>query len=68
MLIVPYYSVIGGWVCKYLFEYIKGNVQGVATDTYFSSFISNGSSVELWCLLFMGLTIFCHTHGRGKWN
>lgn len=58
MLIVPYYSVIGGWVCKYLFEYIKGNVQGVATDTYFSSFISNGSSVELWFLLFMGLTIF----------
>ena len=24
MLILPYYSVIGGWVCKYLFEYITG--------------------------------------------
>ena len=23
ILIVPYYSVIGGWVCKYLFEYIR---------------------------------------------
>ena len=23
MLICPYYSVIGGWVCKYLFEYIR---------------------------------------------
>ena len=25
ILIVPYYSVIGGWVIKYLFEYICGN-------------------------------------------
>ena len=25
ILIVPYYSVIGGWVIKYLIEYIKGN-------------------------------------------
>ena len=27
VLIVPYYSVIGGWVIKYLVEYIKGNGQ-----------------------------------------
>ena len=27
VLIVPYYSVIGGWVIKYLVEYIKGNVR-----------------------------------------
>ena len=26
ILIVPYYSVIGGWVCKYLFEYIRADV------------------------------------------
>lgn len=25
MLIVPYYSVIGGWVVKYLFEYLRGS-------------------------------------------
>ena len=25
VLIVPYYSVIGGWVIKYLIEYVKGN-------------------------------------------
>ena len=25
ILIVPYYSVIGGWVIKYLVEYVKGN-------------------------------------------
>ena len=27
VLIVPYYSVIGGWVIKYLFEYLRGNAQ-----------------------------------------
>lgn len=35
MLIVPYYSVIGGWVCKYLFEYIKGSTQAMAQDGFF---------------------------------
>lgn len=57
MLIVPYYSVIGGWVCKYLYEYCIGHTQQVATDTYFSSFITNGTSVECWFLLFMILTV-----------
>ena len=32
VLIVPYYSVIGGWVIKYLFEYLRGNAQGLAQD------------------------------------
>ena len=38
MLIVPYYSVIGGWVIKYLVEYVKGNGQKLAADGYFSDF------------------------------
>ena len=37
VLIVPYYSVIGGWVIKYLIEYIKGNSQKLAEDGYFLS-------------------------------
>ena len=51
VLIVPYYSVIGGWVIKYLIEYIKGNSQKLAEDGYFSEFISNGTSTEV-CFLF----------------
>ena len=47
VLIVPYYSVIGGWVIKYLVEYIKGNGQQLAADGYFSDFISNGASTEI---------------------
>ena len=57
ILIVPYYSVIGGWVIKYLVEYIKGNSQGLATDGYFSTFISDGVSTEVCFLFFTLLTL-----------
>ena len=57
ILIVPYYSVIGGWVIKYLVEYIKGNSQLLATDDYFSSFISNGTSTEICFLVFTLFTL-----------
>ena len=42
ILIVPYYSVIGGWVVKYLAEYVLGHGSQLAADGYFGSFISNG--------------------------
>lgn len=52
ILIVPYYSVIGGWVVKYLVEYITGKTQLVAADGYFSEFISNGLSPEICFIIF----------------
>lgn len=57
ILIVPYYSVIGGWVIKYLLEYLKGNGHKLATDGYFSQFISNGISTELCFIAFAFLTL-----------
>lgn len=57
LLIVPYYSVIGGWVIKYLLGYIQGNSQLLAKDGYFTDFISNGLSTELCFLAFALLTI-----------
>ena len=56
ILIVPYYSVIGGWVIKYLAEYIMGNGKQLAADGYFGGFISNGSA-ELCFLAFTALTV-----------
>lgn len=52
MLIVPYYSVIGGWVAKYLFEYLKGNTKLLAEDSYFAAFTASGGSVEFWFVCF----------------
>ena len=57
ILIVPYYSVIGGWVIKYLIEYVKGNSQKLAEDGYFSAFISDGTSTEICFLVFALLTL-----------
>ena len=57
ILIVPYYSVIGGWVIKYLAEYLMGKAHLVAEDGYFSSFISNGGSSELCFLVFTAMTL-----------
>lgn len=57
ILIVPYYSVIGGWVIKYLAEYLLGHGQALATDEYFSAFISNGRSTEICFILFTLFTV-----------
>lgn len=57
MLIVSYYTVIGGWVCKYLFEYILGNVHPLAEDAYFGGFVSNAASSEVWFVVFSFLTL-----------
>ena len=57
ILIVPYYSVIGGWVIKYLIEYVKGNSTLLAEDGYFSGFISSGLSAEVCFLIFTIFTL-----------
>jgi NSS family neurotransmitter:Na+ symporter len=57
MLICPYYSVIGGWVCKYLFEYLRGGVKEMADDSYFGGFITNGFSSEIWFLVFVAMIL-----------
>ena len=57
VLIMTYYSVIGGWVIKYLAEYIRGNGTKLAEDGYFGSFISNGVSTELCFVIFCLITL-----------
>ena len=57
MLICPYYSVIGGWVCKYLYEYCRGNVAGLAENSFFGSFITDGISTEFWFVVFVVLIL-----------
>ena len=57
ILIVPYYSVIGGWVCKYLFEYIRSDASVIAEDSFFTSFITDAYSPELWFIVFAILVL-----------
>ena len=57
IIILPYYCVIGGWVIKYLIEYVKGNSTLLAEDGYFSGFISSGLSAEVCFLIFTIFTL-----------
>ncbi|KIR03899.1 hypothetical protein P261_02714 [Lachnospiraceae bacterium TWA4] len=57
IIIVPYYSVIGGWVLRYFVEYVKGNEQKLAQETYFTEFISDAASSEIFFLIFATITI-----------
>ncbi len=57
ILIVPYYSVIGGWVCKYLFDYVTMDINQIAGDTFFTDFISDGAATEFWFLVFTAMVL-----------
>ena len=57
ILIVPYYSVIGGWVCKYLYEFIVSDIKTVATDTFFTDFITDDYGPLLWFIVFTILVL-----------
>ncbi len=56
MIILPYYSVIGGWVAKYLSVFATGGAAEAAKEGYFDSFISNPIEPIGWFLLFIGIT------------
>ena len=56
IIILPYYSVIGGWIFKYLFEFLTGNIAATTTDNYFTSFIATTYEPIGWFMLFIGIT------------
>lgn len=54
--ILPYYSVIGGWVIKYFAVFTTGGVKAAASDDYFTSFIASPTEPLLWFAIFVLLT------------
>ena len=56
IIILPYYSVIGGWVIKYFAVFISGHAHASASGDYFSSFIGETVQPIGWFALFLGLT------------
>jgi len=70
MLILPYYSVIGGWVTKYAFGFMTGHMTEMATNigesTYFGMYISNVWEPIGWFALFMGATALIVLFGVQK--
>lgn len=66
MLILPYYSVIGGWVVKYLTVMVSGGLEAAAVDGYFESFIAQPVEPLGWFLLFIGATALVVLFGVEK--
>lgn len=57
-LIMTYYSVIGGWVTKYVMVYLTGSSGAAAEDGYFASFITSEVSPIVFMLVFLAVTSF----------
>jgi len=56
VIILPYYSVIGGWVAKYLVTFLTGVGSAAASDTFFGGFIGQPVAPLLWFAIFLGIT------------
>ena len=66
VLILPYYSAIGGWVMKYLFAFATFQNSAAATDTYFTGFITSQWEPILWFAIFLAATTLVVYKGVDK--
>lgn len=66
MMILPYYSAIGGWVLKYLGTYVTGQGKAAVADGYFTSFITSQWSPIIWFVVFLALTMIIVYMGVGN--
>ena len=57
ILIVPYYSVIGGWVCRYLWGYLSGGGAAMADEAVFGQFLADPVAMELCFMIFSAMTM-----------
>lgn len=55
-LIMTYYSVIGGWIVKYLTAYVVSGTEAPAQDGYFTSFITSTAAPIVFMFIFLALT------------
>ncbi len=53
IIILPYYSQIGGWVTKYFYTFATGGGVAAAGDGFFGNFISATGEPVLWFFIFL---------------
>ena len=54
VIIMPYYSVIGGWVTKFFAVFASGQMAAAADPAYFGTFITQPFEPIGWFFLFLG--------------
>ncbi len=57
-LILPYYSIIGGWVLKYMTVYCTGKGSDAANDEFFGGFITSYAQPLIFNAIFLLATAF----------
>lgn len=62
-LILPYYTVIGGWVMKYLTTFVTGNGVNASGSTYFNDYIAKPIEPLFWQILFIAITLIVILRG-----
>ncbi len=65
-LILPYYSIIGGWVLKYAVAFSTGNGKAAAGDNYFTGFITDYFPPIIFDAVFLLATAFVIFLGVNK--
>ena len=66
VIILPYYSVIGGWVMKYLVAFLGSDHLQTSVDGYFETFISLPFEPIFWFMLFIVITALVVVFGVEK--
>lgn len=66
VIIMPYYSVIGGWVVKYFIAYLTGDGSKAAKDGYFTNYISEVAQPIILMVIFLGVVAFIIYRGVNK--
>lgn len=66
IIILPYYSVIGGWVTKYIGTYVSGQGAAAANADYFSNFVSGTWQPIIWFGIFVLATALIVIFGVEK--
>ncbi|MDO5551717.1 MAG: sodium-dependent transporter [Lachnospiraceae bacterium] len=65
-IIMTYYSVIGGWITRYIAAYVTFHGEEAAKDGYFTSFITSSISPIVFMLLFLAVTALIVYRGVEK--
>ncbi len=67
-LILPYYSVIGGWVLKYLFGFVSGQGAEMAANkgAFFSEYITHTAEPLVWFSIYIAITAIIVLFGVEK--
>ena len=56
VLILPYYSVIGGWIIKYVAAFLTGGAKEAAGDNYFVDYMGQTGMPIFWFFIFLAVT------------